>query len=434
MYFAELAEHSTDEATRRTALRAEQRIWQEVLLHFHPYLSQIVGPFSRGYPDDNANQCTIVMMTMYAAMGEVTPFNPQEMLFPPPEGTFAHGPWDFQNRSLAAQVAPAYHLPTDLANACLYRPMPFASMGNNEYMATEWSPAGQTTVSTYMEENYGLGSFGSRLWAGQTVPLHLLYRRRSTKSAAPVEEHLAAIRSVYTRMWVSDQFDTMGVRAETVEKEIGLDHGTAFCVTHEGTAMLGYVPVYVRNMEKVATVRASAIFPLHHSRPDEIRFGSKIVCGFSASYANLDWCFIRDGDVYIGLYPLVAKQEDAMLCSTRFADTGKYGLISFFNKCGFHAKHISSAELRSMGNGMILEVGMKAKHGTFEKFIEMLFDAKCEHDQYGTEREMVYRREGLTLEMKYDFGQLNLRRAAVNGKIVSEAVKLETTADLSLLT
>ncbi|HEY3418021.1 MAG TPA: hypothetical protein VGM23_14175, partial [Armatimonadota bacterium] len=83
MDICSLAEYSTDAATRAMALRVEQRVWQELLLHFHPEIKHQVGPFSRGYPDDNAAQCTMGMLAMYAAFGEVTPFHPLAMLFPP---------------------------------------------------------------------------------------------------------------------------------------------------------------------------------------------------------------------------------------------------------------------------------------------------------------------------------------------------------------
>ncbi|MFA6292102.1 MAG: hypothetical protein WC637_09990 [Victivallales bacterium] len=431
MYLAELAEYAQDETIRRMALRAEQRVWQETLLHFHPILRQQVGPFSRAYEDDNANQCSIFMMVLYAALGTVSPFNPMNMLFPPPAGTFGHGPWDFQHRSLAAAAAPIYHPPAKLAETLLKRKLPCDSIGNNEFMGGWDVPGGETTVNLHLEENYGLGTFGSRLWIGQTTPLHLLYRRHHVNAAAPITEHLAAQRTVFTRLLISDRFDGMDDRASNIVKDVSRECGSSCTVQSGGTALLGYVPVC--KQDTIRTVRASVILPLHHSRPDEVRFGEQKVSGFSGAYTGFDWCFIRDGDIYLGIHPLVSRQQNALLCSTKFADGGKYGLISFYNLCSFHPEPLSREELRSLGNGMVLEVGTAKKWGSFPKFINALRKARIVNQQRGTERSLFYERDGVELELIYDFAQLNLRRSAVNRKLVNASVKLETTPALDLI-
>lgn len=428
---SDLAEYSRDPETRAMALRAEQRLWQEVLLHFHPRLRQQVGPFARGYPDDNASQCTMLMLAYYAALGEIAPFHASSMLFPPPAGTFAHNVWDFQRRSIVQLSAHAYHPPVEQVERLLNRPLPFDAIGSNEFMGGWDAPGGDTTVCLHQEEDYGMGSFGSRLWAGQTVPLHVLYRRRSVKPAAPVEEWLAAERSVYTRMLVSDQFDSMRDLSKAVDAEVSADHAAAFSVQQAGTTLMGYVPI--RQRDGIRTIRASAVFPLHHSRPDEIRFGDRKVSGFSAAFETLEWCFVRDGDVFFGIRPLVSRQRSMMLCQTKFADAGTYGLISFYNMCGFQPETLSREELRALGNGMVMEVGTAAAWGSFDAFIAAMRKATVEDSQYGTERWLRYRREGVELELVYDFAQLNLRRAVRQGKIVTPAAKLETVPPMALL-
>jgi hypothetical protein len=432
MYLAELAEGVRDDAIRQLALRAEQRVWQELLLHFHPRLGQLVGPFSRAYEDDNANQCTIAMMAMYAALGKVSPFNPEAMLFPPPAGTFAHGPWDYQRRSLAAAMAPVYHPPVELVAECLKREFPAAVQGSCEFMGMAGAPAGQSAVALHLEENYGLGTFGSRLWAGQGTPLHLLHRCRSIAPDAPVADHLASIRSVYPRLTVAERFDSMYKRdASTVSKEVSHEQGVAFTVQYQGTALLGYVPVMAP--DGVRAIRASLVFPFHHSRPDEVRFGDRCVTGFSAAFATHDWCFVRDGEVFIAALPLVAKEQDRLLCRTRFSDCGAYGLLSFFNQCGFTPHTYARDELRAFGNGFVLEVGTAQEYGSFDAFIQAVRVAVAEDEQYGPERRLRYRRGAVDLELHYDFAQLSVKRAAVNGKLVNPAVPLRVQPGLETL-
>lgn len=431
MYLADLAEYARDGAIRRMARRAEQRVWQETLLHFHPVLRQQVGPFSRAYEDDNANQCTIFMMAFYAALGPVSPFNPLNMMFPPPAGSFAHGPWDFQRRSLAAAAAPTYHPPAKVAEAILNRKLPGDVTGNNEFMGGWDVPAGETTVKAHLEEDYGLGTFGSRLWIGQTTPLHVLYRRRPTTSKTTIAGHLAAQRTVYTRLLISDRFDGMDDRVTNMQKDVSKECGSSFTVQVRGAALLGYVPVL--KQDTIRTIRASAVFPLHHSRPDEIRFGTQRVSGFSAAFPGFDWCFVRDGDVYIGVHPLVSRQRNTMLCSTKFADGGNYGVISFYNLCTFQPEPLTREDLRALGNGMVVEVGTAKQWGSFTKFMVALRQARVSDEQRGTERCLTYERDEVSLELMYDYAQLNLRRAVVNGRLVSNAVKLETQPPVELL-
>jgi hypothetical protein len=432
MDFAELAEHAEHADIKAMALRAEQRIWQELLVHFHPRLRQLVGPFSRAYPDDNANQCTLAMMAIYAAFGDVSPVSPLRMLFPPADGTFAHGPWDFQLRSLAAQMAPTYHPPLELAAQAFQRAVPSTTQGSNEFCAGHGTPGGQTTVYCYMDETFGMGSFGSRTWIGQTTPLQLLYRRRAADVHASIETYLSSIRSVYTRMLVADKFESMEVRAASIEQEIGSDDGVAFSVQHQGTALLGYVPVRQRH-DATRVIRTSLVWPFHHSRPDEVRYGDDALVGFSGSYRAWDWCFIRDGGIFLAVYPLIAQQQDAMLCSTQFADAGQYGLLSFFNMCGFHPCPLSDRELRGFGSGMLVHVAAAEQYESFERFIESMRQATIVQEQYGSERLLSYQHGDTQLELLYDLQQLNMRRAVRNGELVHENVWLDTMPTLPLV-
>jgi len=432
MNLAMVAELCTDKETQAMALRAEQRLWQELFLHFHPVIGHQMGPFSRGYQDDNANQCTNAMMVLYSGCGEISPFNPLRMLFPPPEGTFGHNDWMFQWTACGGTSSPTYHPPKELAERSLKRETPFSVFGSNEYMPINFAPCGETSLQVYGEREWGLSSFGSRPWAGQTVALHALYQRHEVANDAKITQRLEATRSVYTRMHISENFATALPRnAVNADKEVYLDHASAFVVQHQGTALLGYVPLL--GPEKVRTMKTSVVFPLHHSRPDEIWHGRRQLASFSAAYAEVDWAFVRDGDIYLAFYPLIAKQCDAQLCTQQYADYGNYGLISFYNMSAFTERPMSALEQRSYGGGLIMEISSKRLEGTFEKFRDKIAKAKISQRQYGCQRDLLYSRAGVELELMYDFEQLNLRRAAANGALVSRTVKLETQPALPLV-
>jgi hypothetical protein len=431
---ADLAEWINDPALKATALRIEQRLWQEILLHLHPVIRHHIGPFSRGYSDDNANQCSVTMMTLWAAFGEISPYNPISMLFPPPDGTFAHNGGFHQYAQSCAQASATYHPPIELATVCLNRSFPFEVSGNNEFMAIGAAPAGDTNVHVHARPRWAMSSFGSRVWAGQTVPLHLLYHRREVSADTPVEEHLQLTRSVYTRSEVSDKFTSMqpiAQRAEAIEQEILTDHSAAFVVQHEGAALLGYVPIC--NAGPIRTIRSSIVFPLHHSRPEEVWHGSTRLPSFSASFSETAWAFIRDGDIYLALHPLVAKQTDAMLCSQQYIDYGPYATVSCYNMCGFDPIELDDRQLRQHGSGFVVEISVAGDWPSFEAFRDAFSSSSISQRNWGTERELRYQRGDIDLELKYDFNQLNLRRAASNNSTVSTGTKLTTEPPLPLI-
>ena len=74
---------------------------------------------------------------------------------------------------------------------------------------------------------------------------------------------------------------------------------------------------------------------------------------------------------------------------------------------------------------MIFETGTRKEFGSFENFIKTMENSSINDLQWGTEREISYSRKGVSLEMKFDVQQLNLRRALVNGELVDTAMKLE---------
>ncbi|MCC6581082.1 MAG: hypothetical protein IT440_11640 [Phycisphaeraceae bacterium] len=428
---ADMANFVQNPQLQAWALRAEQRIWQELLLHFHPGLGFHIGPYSRGYLDDNTSQSAMTMITLLAGLGEVSPMNPMKCFFHPPAGTFSHNSWFFQQCSLCQCLLSMYHVPEQLAQAVLDRPAPWSVRTSNEFMAINGAPAGETSITVHGREDWAMGSFGSRTWGGQTVPLHLLYRRRPAKPNPTPDEHLHSIRSVFTRMAIHSQYAGFPNRDLPIDKELGLDQGAAFAVQHEGTALLAYVPQ--NEADDCRTIRSSVVFPLHQSEPDEVMHGDRVLPGFSASFAQSDWSFVRDGDVYLAFYPLVSRQDDAQLCTQQYSTSDKFGLISIYNRCAFAGRTYTRQEVRRFCAGFVVEVASASEVGSFADFRKRAMTGKIEQFQYASEWWLRYRRDVVDLELRIDSDQLNLRRAAAQGRLVSTTTWLETEPAMPLL-
>ena len=433
---ADMVQLIKDPDIKRIARRCEQRIWQEVMLHFHPGVARQVGPYSRGYQDDNAAQCTVVDIVMAAALPQSFPINPRDMFFPPVPGSFAHNTWLFQACSCACYAATVYHPPLELVERTLARHYPFSVSGSNEFMAIAGTPAGQSGVYLYATELWGVGTFSSRTWAGQTVPYSCIYRRRPVTPDASTLDHLASVRSVYTRMVVSPTCAGFPTRNDNIDGDYRFnnDHGSAFSVQHQGSTLLGYVPVCGEG--KVSTVRASLLIPMHHSHPDEIRFGDDTLSISGGSYDRADWFFLRDGDFYLAAHPILSRIVEPGLCISQVARQGNLLLFNAYPQCTFDAPVLSREALRSLACGLVIEVGSKKEYGTFEQFIATVRTAEISKRDYGAERHYRYRRpggNGVDLELRFDCQQLVLRRAAANGRLVTPVAKLAVTPEMPLI-
>ena len=217
---SELVEFAKDPEVRRIALRAEQRIWQEVALAFHPETRHQMGPYSRAYEDDLVQHGTDVTYAIYQALGPIQPTNPLAILGPHVPGTINHNNFDFARASALRSVTPDYHIAPETADLFLNKPLPFRVFGSNEFMAGSGFPAGETTLSMYMTRSYGLGTFGSRIRPGQPTGFSVTCRRRPFKPDAPVLDYLASVRHVFCRYVVSEQFNGMMNRDPETPKEL----------------------------------------------------------------------------------------------------------------------------------------------------------------------------------------------------------------------
>ena len=404
---AELAETSVDEEIREMAGQLESHVWDEIFHHFHPVIRHQIGPFSRSFIDDNANQCSLVMMALYSAFGEISPFNPAQMLFPPPPGTIAHNSWLFQWASLACISAATYHPPLDQISLLLNRPIPFNVTGSTEFSPMHAAPGGKSEIWAHVTDDWALSCFGSRPGAGTSV--HALYRRHAVRPDASIVEHLASVRSVYTRCHISDGMANFHLR-DTPPGEALSEHGAAFSVGKEGTMLTGYVPLVKK--EGTRSIRTSVVFPLHHSLPDEIRHGNEKINAFSASFSALDWCFVRDGDIYLAIRPLAVATRGVAFCAQQYGGWENHGLVSVYTMADFSPHNLTDEELRSLGAGFVIEIASRHEWPDFYAFCAAMQEAHLEDRHWGGQREIRYHRGNRHLELIYDYRMLSLRRAS----------------------
>ncbi len=422
---AELAEHSPDAETRALALRLEQRVWQEALLHYHPGIGYWAGPYSRAYCADRDGHVTLLTLTFWAALGFSGYLDPVEALFQSPKNMRYHNSWDFLQRSFVGQVAPVYHPPVELVEQALAKTYPLEISSSNSWMNSGYAPSSVSAITCHMEAGHTVASFGSNLMAGQCVPFQILLKRVD-KPSKPGD-----IRSIYSRMWLSDAYDFLGDKTLPV-KEADYDKGSAFSVQNGNTVMLGYVPCAEKPRE-LATIRTTLYFPMFGSMSDEVWCGKEQVSGFSATFSDLSWIFIRERDTYLAIHPMLSQTAHCALGLIRFGVRDEMAMLSFYNMCDFHPHPLDVESQRAFGGGFVCEVGTKTTHGGFSAFRDSFADAVVSDEQWNGVRSMEYRHGQTRLQLQYDYKFLNLVRAVVNGKLRREDIKLCTTPALKLL-
>jgi len=443
---ADLAEFAQDEEVRRIALRAEQRIWQEIALAFHPVTRHQMGPYSRAYEDDLLQQGTDMTYALYAALGDIQPTNPLRMLDEAAvPNTLNHNDWNFGRASCLRSATPDYHPAPETVALFREKPYPFRVRGTNEYMGMNGMPGAATTFDIFMTKHYGLGTFGNRAWAGQTTPFSLSYRRRPFDPQGPTAEYLASVRHVWTRYVISEKFNGMMNRdpedRSQRNREFMHDQGSPVIV-QDNTALVCYRPVNLGAFlgrgkfspeSCIRTMKLSVIFPLHHSNVEEVWIGDRQFLPFSASVEGLAAVYIKDGPVYLGLYPLVLDQDDNLLADIMLETQDLYGMVSFFNMCGFHGRGWDDYRLPRLGNGFVCEVGDEEEWGCFEAFRAGVFaEAQVEDLLYGDERRTRYRRPGRDLALAFDIYSHAIRYATINRRPVPW-VQLETEPAVPLV-
>ena len=420
---SELVEFAKDPEVRRIALRAEQRIWQEVALAFHPETRHQMGPYSRAYEDDLVQHGTDVTYAIYQALGPIQPTNPLAILGPHVPGTINHNNFDFARASALRSVTPDYHIAPETADLFLNKPLPFRVFGSNEFMAGSGFPAGETTLSMYMTRSYGLGTFGSRIRPGQPTGFSVTCRRRPFKPDAPVLDYLASVRHVFCRYVVSEQFNGMMNRDPETPKELNrefiYDRGAGMSIQQDNTAMVCYRPASFPNFgpeSRIRTLKLCIVFPQQHSQVDELWIGDRRYPGFSAASETFAPVYVKDGQVYFAFLPLVPRQEEALLASIMLENHDAYGMISFFNMAAFEGVPYDEKRFAKYGNGFVCELGDEAEWGSFEAFRKNVFaGAEVKDLVWATERRTWYRRPGRDFALAYDVSTATPRYAAING-------------------
>jgi len=452
---ARIVECAKNQELRRLAYDIETRIWIDILGHYHFPSQTISGAYSRAYNSFFLSG-SFVRMNVAMALGEQAAGDWQE-------GWRALG-LEFYLRRAVNKACAAYHCPTWLAKWALNRRYSFYMTATADGAPTYCNtppgepnihvskpkgrvgkdddmyeyPAWQARVVNYQTADYSIGTSSRMFNAAEThncFTVNLPYRK-------PLKSQRDTVR-IFSRYVVNEETPFASKLTERPNKGAFLefktdqidfpDMGRAFALQHEKTAMVLYHPrVHVARQTTSMKCMVSILnedFGRGGCRGDEIYIGDRPVRGFRGESVEPAPVFVRLGESYMALVPLILNNRRVPLArkvAVRIRPEGKTLGISFYNYEG-EPLDLDRRQCSVTGNGFVCEMGSKSEDGAFAAFRKR-FEAVEVKDTHGgglntrgaRRRVTVFRRPGLELAMEYNQASEGIRYATINGKVAPE--------------
>jgi hypothetical protein len=454
---AEIVNHLEDDELKDIALQCEERLWADQLSHLHLPTSQVAGPYSRAYTIDSAGHNSLSRYLLYALLGNKLLSHSMNTLFTPPEadpGKVIHNNMPGPNVGAAMIINTEYHCPAELVYAMLNKSYPYEVTGTTEFSSSSDAlagdqpadpileedmveyPAGVGTVSTFMTEEYALGTSTLEFHNGvQTDSFHFLYRRK------PQVVHQRDIRTVYAKFVVNDkkpgqtnEYERFGIKSPDYSL---WDEGRKLAFQHKQTAMVLYKPKRFGRLQ-ASSLKLSLIFPCQYDDLDEIWFGERKLDGMEGESVDPCSVYVKDGSVYMAFHTLLLTNHGRK-CAVKAEKVNGYLTISFYNYEG-EMKDFEVKPYMLTGNGFVAEFGCEAEAGGFAAFREATSQAQISDEQFAnvhsrhtTLRKVHFERDGVALSCEYSPVSEGVKKIEINGKALGSDILSISGYDVSRL-
>lgn len=349
----EIMLHARHPEAARLAELCVERIWADVLGHFHPPTRTMAGPYSRAYELDSTAHFSTSACLLWLALGEKgASFDPiEELRRDTVRIVHHHSDRTTQIGVLAWLISCPIYPPAKLCQWLDSRTYPFHLSADSERIARE---ASEVHTTLYAEENFALGtSFGETWTAGQSEAFFLQYVRDFDPKQSGAD--ITQVRTAYARYLIDDQ---QPQSTSSMLKPHSLVH-----TIHKGRSAL----VLARPQPSLAadahrSLRFSIVIPTHFGEVEHIEVKSTL---------SGPWVFVSDGTVHLAFLGLNSTQwsDDATQTATiEHADDGDYLVISFPNYSGPERRFAEDEIIRTL-NGFVAIIGVVAEESfsTFKK-------------------------------------------------------------------
>ena len=386
----EIALHAKNEEARRLAAQCVERVWADVLGHFHPPTGMMGGPYARAYQLDSVGHISTAACLLWIVLGDRTSFNPITELSREQIRLVHHHDDRPTQLGLLCWVASCpTHPPKYLLQWLENRKYPFRLKASAERGG---DGSGEIATTFYSEKDFAVGTAEGESWCELQSEMYFLQFRRH----APMRG-IEDLRTTYCCYLVNNQ--RPGDRKENhYLKRYGVIH----TVQDGRVALVLSRPSLSLANVSVQSLRFSLILPTHFGEIERIEIQDGNV-------------FIEDGTLRLGVRGLNVTDWGRQ-AAVRIEHISNYQVISFANYDG-DARCFSEEELGRTLNGFVSVIGVKAEES---------WDAFCERvkgvevlDYFHWGSRVVRCRVGeTTLGMSYAPKTDRVRYATINGRLV----------------
>lgn len=435
-----IGQYAEDADLREMALGIESQIWRELAAGWHPELQFSAGPSARSYTTDSVGISSGLRGLVWVVLGEAASISPRDLgLFdepaacPVPESQVA-----FTQSGGAMWFGTAeFHLDEEAAGLFYQKSYPFAMQasveltgsrehelvdpnvdvcslggwrsGDKAYLpATIFHPGGRALLSSYLTEDYGLGT-STRMVGTQCDFCRVIWRRK-----APLES-LADLGTLYTRYVLNEAVEESfgGEEYSGLLREQGrggaLQSGSLAVAWYAGGELV---------TEDIARLRTCVILPALWRDFDEVWIGERQCPDRSGTSPEEDWVFLRDGLMYLALHPL-SLTNHGRRHALEVSRMERFRAVTFCNYEG-EPRDFLGAELRQTCGGLVLALGSETEWGDFAHFRQSCQEIEITDSRYESQRDICVRWGNRQVEVMYDLQNEELLRLKRDGEFVGE--------------
>jgi len=400
----EIALHASHPEAIELARQCVERIWADILGHYHPPTGTMAGPYSRAYQLDSTAHFSTTACLLWLALGdECVTFNPvEELQRDTMRLVYHHTDLTTQIGVLAWLTSCPLVPPPYLIRWVGQRSYPFRMRADAERCGPD---SAEVHTSLYAEKDFALGTSLGEPWTRlQSEAFFLQYRRHQ-----PLRD-VADVRTIYVRYLMDGQEPS-----STGEGHLLKPQALVHTLHKDRVALVLARPLERLAEQSVRVLKFSAVIPTHFGALAHI----EIAPGNGVSPCG-HHVFIKDGPVHIALRGLHATRrgddsDDEFSTGIRVEATaeGDFQVVSFYNYAG-PERLFSEEEIVETLNGLICVIGLEAEE-SFEGFKRRVLSAQLLDYYSFDQRTITYELGNTELSASYAVSANRFRFVTIDG-------------------
>ncbi len=431
---AKIAARAHDPRVRRIAEECEERLWAEVLLHYHPGTRMSGGPQCRAYAIDCAGHNHSLQMLFWLLFGPETTGRDLMKSYFDPDGTEVIHFAGNCMQSVAEYcdlIDSDFHLPETLASLIETRTYPALTRGRAECMMHYNGCAGEYHTVSYMEEEFSLGTVDTPLCGGeQTLQLYATYKRQpEVKTFRDSSAVFYRYRTDRTPIGIQERSaDGCFQNEKYMESE-----AWAYAIQKTNTAMLLTIPNLTKHIPlRTDILKLDIVFPAHYGTIRRSVIGNGAVReGGEGESAEVVPVSIETGEVFLHIVPLIPTALPRT-CAIRFRNETRYQVLELINYDGEN-RRFDTDELEFIQNGFVFTIDSRRKWKSLEEFHRMNSDFLLVDYTIHRHRFVRFKRNDVQFEVCYTPANFGVQTHAVDGRTTPEPVLETNQLDVSSL-